>query len=109
MSRQATIIACLMLVCSMAAHIGAQQPASSTLSGTVTDPQGCVIQGARLRVKQKSTGIEHDATTNSEGFYVLTNLAVGEYEVRAAATGFAEQHEVTLMLRIGQSATLNWA
>jgi hypothetical protein len=93
----------------MAAMSGAQQPASSTLSGIVTDPNGAVVAGARVSVTQKSTGLERDATTNGEGLYVLTNLAAGEYEVRARASGFAQQHEVTLMLRVGQSATLNFS
>jgi outer membrane receptor protein involved in Fe transport len=98
-----------MLVCALAASVVAQQPASSTLSGVITDPNGAVIAGARVHVKQKSTDIEREATTNSEGLYVLTNLSAGEYDVKAAAANFAEQHEVTLMLRVGQSATLNFS
>jgi hypothetical protein len=97
---------CLALICLCALTTKAQQ-ATATLSGRAYDTNGAVIAGARVTVKQKGTGIERSAETNSEGLYVLTNLNAGEYEARVDATGFAQHASSTIVLRVGQSATLD--
>ena len=76
----------LLLLCAVLLHAHAQQSATATLTGTVTDPAGAVISGATVTATQKTTGLQRETTTNSEGLYVLTNLPPGEYEVKIQAT-----------------------
>src|SRR4029077_9285212 len=65
-----------------ASYVAAQQPATATLSGRIVDPNGAVVSGAQITATQKSTGVKRETKTNNEGLYVLTNLPVGDYEVR---------------------------
>jgi outer membrane receptor protein involved in Fe transport len=108
MKTTVTAAACLLLVCLLALVSHAQQSATATLSGIVTDPNGAVIVGAQVAAIQKATGVQRETTTNSEGLYVLTNLAPGEYEVNVKATEFAiKVLKSSIMLQVGQSVTLD--
>jgi hypothetical protein len=84
-----------------------QQGAKATLTGTVTDPNGDVLPGATVSATQTSTGIRRETVTNDDGLYVLTDLAPGEYEVRAEFKGFAARITTNLLLQVGQTITLN--
>src|SRR5438874_2038878 len=59
-----------------------------TILGTVTDPNGAVVAGARVTVKNTSTGLERSTTTDEAGNYTVAELPVGPYEVRVEQTGF---------------------
>lgn len=59
-----------------------------TILGTVTDPNGNVIPGAKVIAKNVNTGIERTTNTDDEGNYTIPELPVGTYEVRVEQTGF---------------------
>ena len=63
------------------------QLTSSTLSGTVSGPDG-LIPGANVVVKDSQTGKEVTVVTNSEGGFKVPNLQVGTYTVTVTASGF---------------------
>lgn len=84
----------------------AQQATSATFSGTVKDPNGAVVSGARVLVTQKATGSRRETTTSDEGLYVVTNLPADEYEVTFEAAGF-QMKTLDFTLQVGQVATLN--
>jgi hypothetical protein len=99
---------CLILICLIAASAMAQQPATATLGGIVTDANGALITGAQVSATHKATGVRRETTTDEEGRYALTNLSPGEYEVSIQATGFARKvSEAPIALQVGQSVTLD--
>jgi outer membrane receptor protein involved in Fe transport len=113
MKTTATAAALLLLVCLLSATTHtthAQQSATATLSGIITDPQGALVAGAQVTATQKATGARRETTSNAEGLYVLTNLPPGEYEVTIQATGFANKvFQSPIVLQVGQSVTLDAA
>jgi hypothetical protein len=60
----------------------AQQGATATLSGAVKDSNGALVTGALVTVTQQGTGIRREATSNGDGFFVITNLAAGIWLAR---------------------------
>ncbi len=66
----------------------AQSPGAE-LSGTVTDPSGKPVPGARILVKNVPTGQTTETQTGPTGSYDALNLTPGEYEVSVAAPGFS--------------------
>src|SRR5918999_1484369 len=74
------------------------QSSTATLSGTVADEAGAVINGARITVLNLSTALQRHATTNSDGAYVIPLLPPGRYNVTVQHDGFAtvEIRNVTL-------------
>src|SRR5437868_6635702 len=59
-----------------------------TILGTVTDPNGAVVSGAKVSTRNTSTGLERSTTTDDAGNYTLAELPIGPYEVRIEQTGF---------------------
>lgn len=68
--------------------LSAQDP-TATLSGTVTDVTGAVLTRASVVVTAVATGMSHTQITDPEGAFQFPWLAVGEYELRIEAVGFA--------------------
>src|SRR5262245_941443 len=104
MSKTGVVVACLLLTFVGATSVFAQQAATATLSGRVTDPNGAVIAGAKVTAAQKATGAKRETVTNSEGVYALTNLIPGDYEVRIDARNFPQALVRRIELNVGQQA-----
>ena len=59
-----------------------------TILGTVTDPSGAVIAGAKVTVKNAGTGLERSTQTSADGSYSLPELPIGTYSVTVVQAGF---------------------
>ncbi|MGE0102716.1 MAG: carboxypeptidase regulatory-like domain-containing protein [Blastocatellales bacterium] len=64
------------------------QSDNSTITGFVKDQTGSVISNAKVVVKNEARAFERTTTTNSEGYYVITNLPPGIYSISVEASGF---------------------
>ena len=98
---------CLAILGIFVSGASAQQGATATLSGAVEDPNGALVAGAQVMVSQKATGIKRQAVTNDVGFFVITNLNAGVYEVKVRAKGFAENVTSSVTLQVGQTYDLD--
>ncbi|MBV9082776.1 MAG: carboxypeptidase regulatory-like domain-containing protein, partial [Acidobacteriaceae bacterium] len=69
-----------------------------TIYGTVTDPSGAAIAGARVTAVLTARGTTREGTTTATGEYAFAALPIGTYDVRVTAPGFQQfQHQgVTL-------------
>src|SRR6201981_1428352 len=59
-----------------------------TILGTVTDPQGAVVAGAKVTVRNVNTGLERTTQTSSDGSYSVPELPTGTYTVTVTQSGF---------------------
>ena len=84
----------------------AQLP-TSTLNGTVTDPQGAVVAGAKVVITNTATGASREVTTAGDGGYAITDLTPGNYSVRVTASGFATTEFKEVHLDVGRALTLD--
>ncbi len=82
---------------------------SSSLSGTVLDPQGGAVAGATITVTNVSTGAVRVATSSKEGSYQIAQLAPGTYRVRAESKGFASIVLEDIQAIVSTPITLNIA
>jgi len=80
----AALLACLLLV----SFTAFAQSDNATVSGIVKDPTGAVIPKAKVVLKNQSTGLTREATTNESGNYVIPTVPPGYYTVTMEATGF---------------------
>src|SRR3984893_12220598 len=83
------------------------QVTGATLSGTVTDPSGAAIAGAKVSITNKATSVTREVTTDSTGFYSAPNLLPGDYEVTFGASGFSTTKESNITLTVGAQQVLN--
>jgi len=72
----------------------------ATIVGTVTDPTGATIPNVTITITNTDTGLISTFTTNEAGQYVVPDLHIGHYTVRASAPNFkvAEQKDIKLEL-----------
>jgi hypothetical protein len=70
------------------ASIWAQLGGTGTIEGTVTDPSGAVVPGAKVTGRNVATRAEVVRITTSSGLYTLAPLDAGDYVVTIAAPGF---------------------
>ena len=70
--------------------IGANQAfgQSSSLSGTVFDPQGNVVAGAAITATNVVSGVTRTTTSTKEGTFQISQLPPGTYKIRTEARGF---------------------
>src|SRR6266852_8498071 len=66
----------------------AAQSIFGRISGTVTDAQGGAVAGVRITIVNEETKLERQTTTDSNGYYVASDLPVGVYSVIAEQSGF---------------------
>src|SRR5271165_2739377 len=59
-----------------------------TILGSVTDPSGAVVAGAKVSAKNAGTGLERSTTTSADGSYSLPELPIGTYTVTVVQPGF---------------------
>lgn len=89
------------------AGISVGQQANATMTGVVTDANGAVIPGAGITATSKSTNLSRAGTTNGVGVYVISSLAVGEYQLEVKAAGFQSLRVTSVIVGVGQTVTLN--
>ncbi|HTW32482.1 MAG TPA: carboxypeptidase-like regulatory domain-containing protein, partial [Candidatus Sulfotelmatobacter sp.] len=73
----------LLPLCVVAAH--SQQ---TGITGVVTDPQGAVVQGAKVEAKQAGAA-SFFATTNNTGVFLIPNLSAAQYTITVSAPNFS--------------------
>ena len=64
------------------------QAGATTISGTVEDPSGGRVPGARVIARNLDTGGIDETTADQTGEYRFRNLASGRYEIQINARGF---------------------
>src|SRR5688500_6089215 len=76
------------------------QATFGSLIGTVSDPAGAVVAGAKVTVRSEERGGSYGAVTNESGNYIITQLSVGDYTAEFEAPGFQRlvQKEVRIAL-----------
>jgi len=100
--------ALLVLLLLMIAWSGASaQIDRAELEGTVTDSTGAVIRGAGVQVLAVDTGISQQQQTNPNGYYRFPGLGVGRYKVTATSAKFITKVIDDVILRVGQTRTLD--
>src|SRR5450631_3558047 len=85
----------------------AQASSSAQLNGTVLDSSGGTVGKASISLREVSTNQTHAVTSSDNGNYLVPNLPPGEYELKASFTGFAPYTRTGIVLRVGQTATVD--
>ena len=80
--------------------------ATGSIQGSVTDPSGAVVPGARVMITNKATGQVITAPVSSGGTYTSGPLIPGDYAVRVEAKGF-NTTEAQVVVQVGVTATGN--
>ena len=76
---------------------------TASIVGTVTDPSGAAVPGAKITITNTETGIVRSTTTNTTGSYAARELAIGHYNVRVEAAGFKASERTGITLNVNDT------
>jgi carboxypeptidase family protein/TonB-dependent receptor-like protein len=84
----------------LAAGLARAQSNEGRILGTVTDPQGKVVVGAKVEIINIGTNAIRNIVTNQVGDYVAPNLPPGLYKITAEAPGFKKVESADIRLEV---------
>ena len=88
----------LLLFFSVGAPLAVGQVGNATITGTVTDPAGAAVAGARVEAKNAQTGVIFSSISTTSGNYTITDLPAGSYTIAATVRGFKTYSHTNLLL-----------
>jgi hypothetical protein len=100
----ASSLIALFLLCAITA---VAQVTTADLLGTVQDPSGASVPGAKVTVTNTGTKETRSATTGGSGEYTLTLLNPGHYAVSISANGFKSYAVADIQLVAGDRARVD--
>lgn len=103
MRRLTSMAFAALLVVALCATAFAQ--GTSSLTGTVTDPNGAVVSGATVTATNVATNISTTTQTTDAGLYRFPTLPVGTYTVKVEASGFSTASLEQVVLTVAQVVT----
>lgn len=79
----------------------------ATMVGTVKDSTGAVVPGVAVTVTNMGTNVARTTTSNSEGFYRVGQLPIGNYTAVFSRNGFKTLEKKGITLLISQVAEID--
>ena len=84
----------------------AQGIVTGSVSGTVEDPQGAVVSGAKVTAKHLATNREFNAVTAAGGNFSLRSLPPGAYDIKTEAPNFRAYESKGVVVNVGTDTSL---
>jgi hypothetical protein len=92
MKRESLLRSCLqLLLCGLlllVSHNVLAQTGTSSVRGTITDPQGGAVAGATVTLTNTEKNFTRTQNTNEEGVYAFNAVPPGTYHIEAESKGF---------------------
>src|SRR5262245_39187151 len=103
--RFSVMLAVVLLLLS-AAGLAQSTVSTGSIVGTVSDPSGAVVSGAKVTGMNTATAQTIELTSNSAGAFNSGALSPGNYKVTVSAKGFNTVSTVT-SVQVGNTSTVN--
>jgi Carboxypeptidase regulatory-like domain len=87
--------------------LGWSQTGTTSLRGTVTDPSGAAVSGAKVTLSSPERGFERTTTTAGTGGYEFLQLQPGTYQLTLEMTGFRKSEQKQIQLLVDTAASIN--
>ncbi|MBV9083456.1 MAG: carboxypeptidase regulatory-like domain-containing protein, partial [Acidobacteriaceae bacterium] len=81
---------------------------TASITGKVTDPSGAAVPDVKVLAKASATGVGTQTVTNQDGYYTLSSLEPGSYDLTLNKSGFEEIDQNGLTLQVEQVARLDF-
>src|SRR5215470_261124 len=81
---------------------------NATIVGTVTDPSGAVMPNVNVTVTNAETSWSRTIPTNDSGQYVVPDIPIGHYSVKAEASGFKISEQKDVVVQVGDRLRIDF-
>ena len=89
------------------AKVAHAQQATAQMTGSVKDPSGAVIPGAKVTLRNSSTNSVRNTIAGKDGEYFFTSVSIGTYELAVEQQGFNKFVQKGITLNINQNGRLD--
>ncbi|MFL6308266.1 MAG: TonB-dependent receptor domain-containing protein [Candidatus Sulfotelmatobacter sp.] len=80
---------------------------TGSITGTVTDQSGAVVNGAKVTLTNEGTGAALSLTTGSDGSYTFSPVRIGSYKIDASAQGFKTVSQTHIVVNVSANVLVN--
>ena len=102
------VLSVLLALC-VAPTVWAQQGSEGTVTVTVRDPSGSVVQGAQLELRDLATNEVQKAETQEKGTHTFVNLSLGKHKLTVSKTGFRTEVFNDVVVQAAQTTDISAA
>jgi hypothetical protein len=80
---------------------------TSAIEGTVTDPTGAFVPAATVTARNTETGFRRTISTSDRGYFRLSQLTPGVFNLTVAANGFKTTIQENIVIQVTETKTIN--
>ena len=95
------------LVLLLTAFTATAQEFRGSLSGKISDPNGAVVPGSKVEIKNIETGVVSTTTTGEDGSYSFALLQPGKYQLTVTKENFNTAVRDGIQVRVADRLTLD--
>ncbi len=103
------LTALILAVLAMRLPANGQGETTSAIVGSVVDPAGSAIAGAKVTITNTENGLRRSVNTDEGGRFNFPQLKPGRYSVKVEADGFEAQEDRSVAAGLGQKQTVDFA
>ncbi len=81
---------------------------TGSITGTITDPSGAVLSGAKVTLTNEGTAISLTATSAADGVYSFSPVRIGSYKIEAAYKGFKTEVSAHIVVDVSARVLANF-
>jgi carboxypeptidase family protein len=96
------VLACSLLL----ASISFGQQLTGTLTGTTFDSSGAAVPNAKVTMKNEASGDTRSTVSNDSGYFSITAVQPGSYQIIVSAPGFKAWEEGHIVFSEGSNLTI---
>src|SRR6476660_9383512 len=97
----------VVLVTLLIAMSASAQQGTTELRGRVIDPQGAVLPGVTVVVRNQETGMFRETLSGPDGTFIASGLVPGTYQLNAELQGFKKFERKDLRLEVGKTSSVD--
>ena len=80
---------------------------TGSITGTVTDASGAVVNAAKVTLTNEGTGVNLSVNTGSDGTYTFSPVRIGSYKIEASAQGFKTVSQSNVVVNVNANVLVN--
>lgn len=102
-----SVLAAVLLLAACAGSLGYAQEITARISGQITDAAGAVVPNSEVTLTNINTRETRTAQTDADGYYTLTLIQPGTYDLSVKVQGFKEYLSKGLEVSVNDRKTIN--
>ncbi len=106
-AKRFSFVLTVLLSLSLLSQLATGQQTLGSVTGTVTDISGAVMQKATVKIRNVATNLEVTAESKNDGSYSLADLPIGTYEVTFSKSGFQTAVFPQILVQGSRTTSLN--